>query len=53
MITTAAISINKMMMVNCSLQKLYIWENNIGDDGISVIAAALGTCKISKLNGKG
>ena len=39
-----------MMMVNHSLQELYIWENNIGDDGISAIAEALGSCKISVLN---
>ena len=39
-----------MMMVNHSLQELYIWENNIGDDGISAIAEALGSCKIRVLN---
>ena len=52
MITTGAISISKMMMVNHSLQELYISYNNIGDDGISAIAGALGNCKISKLNVK-
>ena len=50
MITTGAISISKMMMVNHSLQKLYISDNNIGDDGISVIAGALGNCKINILD---
>ena len=50
MITTGAISISKMMMVNHSLQKLYMNNNNIGDDGISAIAGALGNCKINKLN---
>ena len=50
MITTGAISISKIMMVNHSLQVLNIKENNIGDDGISAIAEALGNCKISKLN---
>ena len=50
MITTGAISISKMMMVNHSLQQLYMWINNIGDDGISAIAGALGNCKINTLN---
>ena len=53
MITTGAISISKMMMVNHLLQELYIYNNNIGDDGISAIAGALGNCKISKLNVSG
>ena len=52
MITTGAISISKMMMVNHSLQDLIIRNNNIGDDGISAIAGALGNCKISNLNVK-
>ena len=50
MITTGAISISKMMMVNHSLQELYMWGNNIGDDGISAIAGALGNCKINILD---
>ena len=50
MITTGAISISKMMMVNHSLQQLYMWKNAIGDDGISAIAGALGNCKIDILN---
>ena len=50
MITTGAISISKMMMVNHSLQELYMSSNNIGDDGISAIAGALGNCKIIKLD---
>ena len=50
MITTGAISISKMMMVNHSLQQLYMRYNNIGDDGISAIAGALGTCKINILD---
>ena len=49
MITTGAISISKMMM-NHSLQELYMSNNNIGDDGISAIAGALGNCKINILN---
>ena len=39
-----------MMMVNQSLKELYIWGNNFGDDGISAIARALGSCQILKLN---
>ena len=50
MIATGAISISKMMMVNHSLQRLYISKNNFGNDGISAIAGALGNCKISKLD---
>ena len=53
MITTGAISISKMMMVNHSLQELYIGGNNIGDDGISAIAGALGNCKITNLSVSG
>ena len=49
MITTGAISISKMMMVNHSLQYLYVSYNNIGDDGISAIGGALGNCKIKIL----
>ena len=50
MITTGAISISKMLTVNHLLQRLYINNNIIGDDGISAIAGALGNCKISKLD---
>ena len=50
MITTGAISISKMMMVNDSLQQLIMDHNNIGDDGISVIAEALGNCMINILD---
>ena len=53
MITTGAISISKMMMVNHSLQELYMCNNNIGDDGISAIAGALGNCKINILDVRG
>ena len=50
MITTGAISISKMMMVNHSLQQLTTGQNNIGDDGISAIVGALGNCKINELD---
>ena len=47
--TTGAISISKMMTANCLLQQLVMDDNNIGDDGTSAIAEAVGNCKISKL----
>ena len=50
MITTGAISISEMMMVNHSLRELYMWDNNIGDNGISAIAGTLGNCKINILD---
>ena len=49
MITTGAISISNMMMVNHSLQELYMNYDSIGDDGISAIARELCICKINKL----
>ena len=49
MITTGAISISKMMMVNHLLQWLYMGHNNIGDDGITAIAGALGNCRLKIL----
>ena len=53
MITTGAISISKMMMVNHSIQELIMYDNNIGDDGISAIAGAFGNCKIIILDVRG
>ena len=50
MITTGAISISKMMMVNYSLQQLYISENKINDDGITAIAGVFGNCRIKMLD---
>ena len=50
MITTGAISISNMMMVNHSLQELSMIDNSIGDDGISAIARELGNCKINVLH---
>ena len=50
MITTGAISISKMMMGNHSLQQLWMGYNNIGDDGITAIAGALGNCRIDLLD---
>ena len=39
-----------MMMKNHSLQKLYLWENSIGDNGISAIAGVLNNTKINVLS---
>ena len=50
MITTGAISISNTMMVNHSLQELYMEVNSIGDDGISAIARELDNCKINELD---
>ena len=50
MITTGAFSVSNMIMVNHSLQELYIGGNNFGDDGINAIARQLGNCKINVLN---
>ena len=50
MITTGAISISNMMMVNHSLQVLNMRDNSIGNDGISAIARELGNCKINDLD---
>ena len=49
MITTGAISISEMMMVNHSLQQLWMGCNKIGDDGITAIAGALCNCRINIL----
>ena len=50
MCSSGAISISKMMMKNHSLQKLYLWENSIGDNGISAIAGVLNNTKIIVLS---
>ena len=41
MIITGAIAISKLLAGNCSLQKLNVSRNNIGDDGISVMVEQL------------
>ena len=41
MIITGAIAVSKLLVGNCSLQKLYLGCNNIGDEGISVIVEQL------------
>ena len=50
MITTGAISISNMMMVNHLLQELYMSGNNINDNGISTIARGLSNWKINILS---
>ena len=50
MITTGAISISNMMMVNHSLQHLNMSQNDIGNDGIFAIARGLRNCKINELH---
>ena len=50
MITTGAISISNIMMVNHSLQVLHIFGDSIGDDGIPAITRELGNCKINVLS---
>lgn len=50
LISPGAISISEIMMVKHSLQKLLVGFNNIGDDGISAIARALGNCQLNELS---
>jgi len=49
LITTGARYIGELLQVNNVLQVLYMGWNNIGDDGISVIAGALGKSRIREL----
>ena len=41
MITTGAIAVSKLLVGNCTLQVLDVSDNDIGDDGISVIVEQL------------
>ena len=50
MITTGAISISQALMVNQTLLELYMWNNQIGDDGITAIAGSLSNSSITVLN---
>ena len=38
---TGGSCLSKLLKVNCSLQELYLRDNNIGDEGISLIADGL------------
>ena len=40
-VTTVASCLGELLKVNNSLQELDIWHNDIGDDGISLIADGL------------
>ena len=53
LITTGARCIVELLKVNNILQELYMGGNSIGDDGISVIAGALGKSKIRILYVRG
>ena len=48
--TTGARFIGELLQVNTVLHSLWMGYNNIGDDGTSVIAGALGKSRISVLN---
>ena len=50
LITTGARCIGELLQVNNVLQVLMMGHNNIGDDGISVIAGALGKNRIRMLS---
>ena len=50
MITTGAISISQALMVNQTLLELYMWSNQIGDDGITAKAGSLSNSSITLLN---
>ena len=50
LITTGARCIGELLQVNNVLQVLWMGLNNIGDDGISVIAGALGKSRIRELS---
>ena len=50
MITTGAISISQALMVNQTLLELYMWDNNITDDGITAIAGSLTSSSITVLH---
>ena len=50
MITTGAISISQALMVNQTLLKLHICNNQICDEGITAIAGSLSNSSITQLN---
>ena len=49
-ITTGAISISQALMVNKTLLELHMWDNQIGDDGITAIAGSLSNSSITLLD---
>ena len=50
MITTGAISISQVLMVNQTLLELRMWNNQICDEGITAIAGSLSNSSITLLN---
>ena len=50
LITTGARCIGELLQENTNLEVLGMGGNNIGDDGITVIAGALGKSRIRELN---
>ena len=50
MITTGAISISQVLMVNQTLLELHMRDNTIGDNGITAIAGSLSNSNITLLN---
>jgi len=50
-VTTGASCLSELLKVNNSLQKLIMWKNNIGDEGISSVAEGLKhNITLTKLN---
>jgi len=47
--STGATAISKLLMDNRIIQELYMSNNNIGDDGITVIAEAFTNTEIWEL----
>ena len=50
MITTGAISISQALMANKTLLELRMYDNEIGDDGITAIAGSLSNSNITLLH---
>ena len=50
MITTGAISISQALMVNQTLLELYMFNNDIGDEGITAISSSLNQSSLTKLD---
>ena len=48
-ITTGATSISQALMANKTLLELHMWNNQIGDDGITAIAGSLSNSSITLL----
>ena len=52
-IITGAISISQALMVNQTLLELHMWNNQIGDDGITAIAGSLSNSNVTLLDVEG